>query len=316
LGCQVRKSDELHCLLRGLNFLLTHIPDEIYFLKEPASQAPSDKISWNIREEGDVFPYLLVNIGSGVSILKVDSPTSFERVSGSMIGGGTYWGLCRLACCDDKMTFEEAFALAEKGDAKKVNMLVSDIYGGDYKAYNLPGDVVASAFGKLMSKDDTRKDITTGDIARGLLDMIAMNVAQLAYLNAMRFRITRIIFAGNFLRQNDLSMAMISFAIHYWSQGEMKACFLKHEGYLGSLGVFLTPDDELESDTMSPHATTDNNNHIDNNGVDSCKNDDSDKNDNNSLKTAQLFKQDQKNDNSQTNSKNVLLSMLQNNDKN
>jgi len=109
---------------------------------------------------------------------------------------------------------------------------------------------------------------------------------------------------------------MISFAIHYWSQGEMKACFLKHEGYLGSLGVFLTPDDELESDTMSPHATTDNNNHIDNNGVDSCKNDDSDKNDNNSLKTAQLFKQDQKNDNSQTNSKNVLLSMLQNNDKN
>jgi len=53
-------------------------------------------------------------------------------------------------------------------------------------------------FGKLMSKDDTRKDITTGDIARGLLDMIAMNVAQLAYLNAMRFRITRIIFAGNF----------------------------------------------------------------------------------------------------------------------
>lgn len=42
------------------------------------------------------FPYLVVNIGSGVSILKVRAPNDFERVSGSAIGGGTYWGLCRL----------------------------------------------------------------------------------------------------------------------------------------------------------------------------------------------------------------------------
>lgn len=41
------------------------------------------------------YPYLVVNIGSGVSILKVNSASSFERVSGSSIGGGTYWGLCR-----------------------------------------------------------------------------------------------------------------------------------------------------------------------------------------------------------------------------
>merc|ERR1712129_372221 len=120
-----------------------------------------------------------------------------------------------------------------KGDATRVNMLVRDIYGGDYEQCNLPGDL---------------ERVQMGDIARGLLDVIAMNVAQLAYLNAMRFKITRIIFAGNFLRQNDLSMAMISYAIHYWSQGVMKACFLKHEGYFGSIGVMLLPDEELTGD--------------------------------------------------------------------
>jgi len=88
-----------------------------------------------------------------------------------------------------------------------------------------------------------------GDIARGLLDVIAMNVAQLAYMNAMRFKVTRVIFAGNFLRQNDLSMAMISYAIHYWSQGVMRALFLKHEGYFGSVGVMLLPDDQLQERT-------------------------------------------------------------------
>jgi pantothenate kinase len=70
-----------------------------------------------------------VNIGSGVSILKVNSATSFERVSGSSVGGGTYWGLCRLLTkCE---SYEEVLDLAETGDATEIDMLVRDIYGGD-----------------------------------------------------------------------------------------------------------------------------------------------------------------------------------------
>ena len=120
-------------------------------------------------------------------------------------------------------------------------MLVQDIYGGDYSNFNLPGDLVASAFGKCGSmKHAQLQALNKNDIARGLLDMIAMNVAQLGYLNAIRFGIKRIIFAGNFLRQNDLSRAIVSWAIYYWSKGGMKAYFLKHEGYFGSLGVLLS----------------------------------------------------------------------------
>eukprot|EP01084_Bolivina_argentea_P297011 511624_1 len=270
LAVKVKKGDELKCLISGLNFLLNHVPDECYYLSDPASKKPSPKISWNIKKEGSVFPYLLVNIGSGVSILKVDSPIQFERVSGSQIGGGTYWGLCRLCSYsvqqenekkenENKLTFRKAFELAIKGNAKKVNMLVSDIYGGDYKQCNLPGDLVASAFGKCISIINPKQELLMGDIARGLLDVIAMNCAQLAYLNAMRFKITRIIFAGNFLRQNDLSMAMISYAIHYWSQGVIKACFLKHEGYFGSIGVMLLPDNELIDDDDSDDNDNDSN---------------------------------------------------------
>jgi len=35
-------------------------------------------------------------MGSGVSILKITGPASFERVSGTSLGGGTFWGLTRL----------------------------------------------------------------------------------------------------------------------------------------------------------------------------------------------------------------------------
>lgn len=44
----------------------------------------------------NIFPYLLVNIGSGVSILKVESEEEFERVGGTATGGGTFWGLGSL----------------------------------------------------------------------------------------------------------------------------------------------------------------------------------------------------------------------------
>ena len=39
---------------------------------------------------------MLVSIGSGVSMIKVSSNGKFERVSGTMIGGGTLVGLSNL----------------------------------------------------------------------------------------------------------------------------------------------------------------------------------------------------------------------------
>ena len=51
--------------------------------------------------------------------------------------------------------FDELLQLAEEGDHRNVDMLVSDIYGGDYSGMGLPGDLIACSFGKAIhsSKD-------------------------------------------------------------------------------------------------------------------------------------------------------------------
>ena len=69
-----------------------------------------------------------MNIGSGVSILKITAPGKYERVSGSSVGGGTYWGLCRMLM-SGATSYEALLNLAEQGDAEEVDMLVRDIYG-------------------------------------------------------------------------------------------------------------------------------------------------------------------------------------------
>lgn len=93
---------------------------------------------------------MLVNIGSGVSIIKVTGENTYERVSGSSLGGGTFWGLCSLLTkCS---TFEEMLSLTLKGDNKNVDMMVGDIYGRDYEKMGLGADVIASSMAKPIMK--------------------------------------------------------------------------------------------------------------------------------------------------------------------
>lgn len=90
------------------------------------------------------YPFILVNVGSGVSVLAVYGPNNYKRVSGTSLGGGTFLGLCTLLTgCT---TFEEAIRLATKGDHRKVDKLVKDIYGGDYERFGLHGELVAARY--------------------------------------------------------------------------------------------------------------------------------------------------------------------------
>lgn len=257
LDIKVHKMDELLCLVRGMQFVLNYSEGECYTFRYDAdSYVKIGDDLWK-RDAKDYvrkvqiakspsttqYPYMIVNIGSGVSILKVTSASHFERVSGTSIGGGTYWGLCRLLTkCK---TFEEVLDLAETGDASEVDMLVKDIYGGGYDAMNLKGSMVASSFGKLVMKDSINPDasseggIKPEDLAIALLMMITNNIGQVSYLNAQLHSCNRIYFIGNFLRHNSISCRRLAYAINFWSKGTMEALFLEHEGYFGALGTFL-----------------------------------------------------------------------------
>lgn len=234
LGVVLEKEDEMDCLVAGCNFLLKAIYHEAF------SYQMGDGATYvTPHSESDVFPYLLVNIGSGVSMLKVEGDGDHERVSGSSLGGGTFWGLCRLLT--KVRAFDEMLELSAKGDNAKVDMLVGDIYGDrDYSSIGLSATTIASSFGKVISDDKDLDDYEPADIAMALCRMVSYNIGQLAYLNAKRYGLSRIIFGGFFIRGHSYTMDTISFAINFWSKGEMKANFLRHEGYLGAVGAFLS----------------------------------------------------------------------------
>ena len=120
------------------------------------------------------YPLLVVNIGTGVSVVKVtgggcgggggssssSSSSSaggaaalpaFERVSGSCLGGGTFLGLCQL------LTNKDSYAGIRSlggGDMANVDLTVGDIYGDrDCERLGLPAALIASSMGKVPGRN-------------------------------------------------------------------------------------------------------------------------------------------------------------------
>ncbi|KAE8244515.1 hypothetical protein A4X13_0g6539 [Tilletia indica] len=182
LGIEVQREDEMSCLITGLNFI-TLIPDEVFWLSDelveqlradgrrisfhaeagteaapshlprPSPNPPSYQFQFD-SSPSPKLPCLLVNIGSGVSIIRVDENGAFERVSGTSLGGGTLWGL--LSLLTGASSFDEMLALSEQGDNAKVDMLVGDIYGQvGYNTLGLKSTTIASSFGKVFRRQSS-----------------------------------------------------------------------------------------------------------------------------------------------------------------
>uniref|UniRef100_H3A7N4 pantothenate kinase n=1 Tax=Latimeria chalumnae TaxID=7897 RepID=H3A7N4_LATCH len=233
---QLQKLDELDCLIKGVIYIDSvgfNGHSECYYFENPTDPEHCQKIPCNL---GNPYPLLLVNIGSGVSILAVYSKDNYKRVTGTSLGGGTFLGLCCLLTgCT---TFEEALEMASHGDSTKVDKLVRDIYGGDYDRFRLPGWAVASSFGNMISKEK-RETVSKEDLARATLVTITNNIGSITRMCAVNENINRVVFVGNFLRINTLSMKLLAYALDYWSKGQLKALFLEHEGYFGAVGALL-----------------------------------------------------------------------------
>ncbi|KAN0062444.1 hypothetical protein ACQY0O_005335 [Thecaphora frezii] len=297
LGIEVQREDEMACLITGLNFI-TLIPDEVFWYSDelvaalhsplPTSaearadaqalrssiplQQPLPRPSPNPPLYAPVFdshpspklPCLLVNIGSGVSIIKVDDFGKFERVSGTSLGGGTLWGL--LSLLTDADSFDEMLELSEQGDNNNVDMMVGDIYGSvGLNHLGLKSSTIASSFGKVFRKNandpdqphdaqSRKKKFKQEDICKSLLYAISNNIGQIAYMNAEKYNLDRIYFGGCFIRGHQATISTLSYAIRFWSKGTKRAFFLRHEGYLGAIGAWIKHVG-VEPPTPSRHST-------------------------------------------------------------
>ena len=149
-----------------------------------------------LRQQGrtPTEPFLLVSLGTGTSVMLCDGAT-VSRVGGTALGGGTVLGLGSLLLGEG--TFSRIADLAGRGDRRRVDLLVGDIYQPGEIA--LLGDATASAFGKRRIREEAPR---AEDLAHAIMGLVGENVALLCTALAAAQQTRRIVFGGTTLRAN------------------------------------------------------------------------------------------------------------------
>jgi len=255
LRVEIEQVKELAAVVDGLLLLANYHHEEKDKALVASSVDRQDADLFTIGADGQqkqlswpeqLFPLILVNMGSGVSILRVDSPSlnDYVRVGGTACGGGTFLGLARALTSAE--TFEEALVLAQKGDASKADKLVRDIYGEEgCGSLGLAGNLTASNFGKFGENPTGEDGCSEQDVARSLLQMVTQQSVLLATAFA-KFEncLDRVFFVGGFVDEPN-HIARSAIAANFRNLGGC-AYFLRHSDFLGALGSLRCAFHELE----------------------------------------------------------------------
>lgn len=134
---------------------------------------------------------IVVSLGTGTAIIhakRTQDGTMTDYLGGTGVGGGTILGLSK------KMlgvgSIENLEQLGEDGDLGMIDLRIKDISrSGTFKGVN--EDLTASNFGNLSDL------ATSGDIARGIINMVAETVAMMSIFAARSFGLKNIVMTGN-----------------------------------------------------------------------------------------------------------------------
>jgi type II pantothenate kinase len=173
-------------------------------------------------------PYLLVSVGTGTSAMRVEG-TRVARVGGTALGGGTIVGLG--AALVGTADFADLASLAQQGDRRRIDLLVSEIYRtGDSP---LPGDLNASSFAKL-ALGSVNATPARADLAHAIMGLVGENVALICNGLAAAAGVKRIVFGGTSLRENESLVEILRILT---AVGGREAVVLPDGEFAGALGA-------------------------------------------------------------------------------
>ena len=175
-------------------------------------------------DEGIALPerYLLVSLGTGTSMLAIEGGRA-SRAGGTAVGGGTALGLAKLLLGIER--FDELIALAARGDRRRVDLLVSEVYRAAPAA--VARNLTAANFGKLAS---TRPE----DLAHALFGLVGETVVLVSLGLARHAGTETVAYCGTTLAGNAPLRDVIEQIATFFG---LRPVFLARGAYCGAIGA-------------------------------------------------------------------------------
>ena len=173
-------------------------------------------------------PFILVDLGTGTSILSVDG-AMVRRLGGTALGGGTLVGLSRLLTRRN-LNYSELCDLAQNGIRSKIDLQVQDVY--EVGEVSISPHFTASNFGKIALGGIGSSE--ESDWVLGAIGMIGENIGLLACSFAEAAQCNLVCYGGATLRNIPALTDVLSDTTVCMGK---RPVILPHCEYLGALGA-------------------------------------------------------------------------------
>ena len=162
-----------------------------------------------LDRQGKIKPasYLLVSLGTGTSMLRMDDQEA-TRVGGTALGGGTMLGLGGLIA--GASDYRSLCDLAREGQREEVDLLVQHIYPKGVG--NLPPEASAASFGLLARQAHAKSELQprSEDLAASVIGLVAENVGLQSVALAEAAGLSCIVYGGSALLDNPLMQVLLA----------------------------------------------------------------------------------------------------------
>ncbi|SOV18866.1 pantothenate kinase, putative [Plasmodium gaboni] len=208
------RKDEMNCIMNGIHTLF-NVSKSFYEYETFLNVKVPAKI------KAPFHPFIIANIGSGISILKSNGYDSYQRIAGTAIGGGTLMGLAKLIL--DNISFEELIKCAEdKNKNISYDLKMKHIIGDASVNGSIHSNTLASCFGYIgnILKEKKKKN---GDnknfhqeVAKGLIQMVSYNIGYMVYILSKIHNVKRIFFSGKYISNHEYIMETLTHGVYYY----------------------------------------------------------------------------------------------------
>jgi pantothenate kinase len=168
--------------------------------------------------------FLLALMGTGTAFAAVRGDV-VSYMGGTPLGGGSFAGIARRM--DPSLTYDAMIAAAERGDRRRVDAMISDVYPEGIG--RVGPDLTAAHLARSL-------DGSQDDVLAGLLNLHGENIAQIAAGRANSAQLRRIVLAGGFVHHNPMLVESIT---HMGGLFGMTVELAPSPGFAGALGAAL-----------------------------------------------------------------------------
>ena len=169
--------------------------------------------------------FLAASVGTGCCFVSVKKEKA-SHIGGTALGGKTILGLSRLLT--GKTDFKEIEKKALKGDYKKIDLMLSDVYPKGIGL--LKGNVSVSNFGKIKSKKEE-------DLLAGVFNSVFQGISTNALFAAKALKHEKIVFSGS-LAETKLFRKTFKECRNAFHLAE--AVFPENGAYAGAVGAVVS----------------------------------------------------------------------------